>query len=256
MNNITTEVIHPTVLNHDDQEVLAKEIYHVIKESWAEFSIEFINSHIISCDAIILARNGGKIVGFCAVTDKYICNKRISYVEFTAILPQYQNKKVGPAITLIALREKIFKRWFEFLLGKFELMFITPNIRVLATIAKYSSFIYPNPYLADDVEYKIADADNETWAMACQLIQKSDQPHRHIDRNGLVLHGSYAQTPWQIVRGNNIRWHNNDKVNNFAKRYLKYGKCEDREFIVRARFGVRGLTCFLFPKIFCTGGKK
>ena len=126
-------------------------------------------------------------------------------------------------------------------------MFITPNIRVLAWVGKFAEFMYPDPYVADE-NGKIPPVDDNTFTMARELIGQSDNPSRKLNREGLVLEGSYAATPWLIYKNNYIPWASQEKMNTFAVKYLHYGTGEDREFVVRAKIGILSLLRYLLIK--------
>ena len=51
---------------------------------------------------------------------------------------------------------------------------------------------------------------------------------------------------WLLYDNEQIPWHSDNAVNNFAKHYLGYGKKEDKEFIVRARIGMGSLIRYYF----------
>lgn len=124
-------------------------------------------------------------------------------------------------------------------------MFITPNIRALVRMAKFASFIYPNPYSARD-DGSIPPADEITWLTAQELISGSDKPNRPLDREGLVLRGSYIDTPWLIYGPDNAPWVDDPKVISFVKRYMGYHNREDKELVVRAHITLISLIKYLF----------
>ena len=111
----------------------------------------------------------------------------------------------------------------------------------MAALARRADFIYPNPYQADPKTFRIPPADEQTWLMAQEAIATSYNSKRKLDREGLVLHESYASTPWLVYSKENIPWHRSELVNGFAKHYLGYGQQKDREFIVRAQFSIKTL---------------
>jgi hypothetical protein len=213
---------------------------------WGTFPSDFIEKHILSTNKIILARVRNKYIGLVGMSIKKVGEIKIHYMEFLLVSRGYQKGGLGSFLSYLIIKEEIYRNIFRLVLGKpLEIFFITPNIRLLAKIAKFASFIYPNPYLANE-KGRVSVADKETWSVAYSLLEKSDNPRRRLDREGLVLHGSYAHTPWLIYNNDNAPWHDTEKLNIFAKRYLKYHKGEDREFMVRSHINLISVLKFLF----------
>ncbi|MEK7635972.1 MAG: hypothetical protein AAB405_02680, partial [Patescibacteria group bacterium] len=180
---------------------------------------------------------------------KKIFNKKVHYIEFLVIKKDFQKSGLGSHLFYLILIDDILKNLLLILFKPLEIMFITPNIRVLSRMAKFSSFIYPNPYLANS-EGKIIEADDLTLKMANKLIQNSDNPNRKINREGLVLENSYFNMPWLIYNNDNAPWHSNERINKFVKRYLGYHNGDDKEFIVRAHINLFSLLRYLYKIIF------
>lgn len=244
-NSIKYKIIEPSKLDKIQKKELKQSIVYVLNNAWAEFPEKFIESHILRSPYMSIAIYNNKIVGFCSVSQKKINYKKIFYIEFSIVLREFQKNGVGTKLTFLALRRVILKNILFLPLYGVDIMFITPNIRVLASSVKYSNFIYPNPFLANQENGSIIASDKETYKMAQRLIKTSDNPDRMIDREGLVLHDSYKDTPWLIYANEKIPWHRDELINKFAKRYLGYGKSEDKEFIVRMRVSLLSLIKYL-----------
>ena len=238
--------INPSRLDEKEKTILLGEIDALLKNAWGKFDINFLENHTLTSEQITVARIGDELIGFCAINKKKILNKVVHYIEFTVIRKDFQKLGLGTRLSFLALRKVIMKNIFQIIFKPIEIMFITPNIRVLAKVAALADFVYPNPYEADKATGKIIPADDETWEMAQEIIRLSDNPMRRLDKDGLVLHGSYASMPWLLYDNEQIPWHSDNAVNNFAKHYLGYGKKEDKEFIVRARIGMRSLMRYYF----------
>ena len=93
----------------------------------------------------------------------------------------------------------------EFLLGLVSRFFrplnvvtITRNMRVVASITKFASFIYPDPAYFEK-HGKLKESNSETWKIINDVVSKSWNPNRKIERVGSVLVGSYADSPWLIL---------------------------------------------------------
>lgn len=232
-------------LKEEKKEFLVKEINTVLSDAWGSFPQDFVRKHVLDDKHLLIAHIDNEVIGFCAVELKKILDIRVHYVEFLVIKKKYQNTGLGPHLFYLTLKGIVLKNIFSILSRPLEIMFITPNIRVLSSMARFASYIYPNPYHADE-NGEIASADDFTWSLATELILQSDKPHRKIDREGLVLHGSYCDMPWLIYENSNIPWHKNNVINLFAKRYLGYGNGEDKEFVVRAHIGVFSFLKYIY----------
>ena len=238
--------INPLRLGEKEKTILLGEIDALLKNAWGKFDINFLENHTLTSEQITVARIGDELIGFCAINKKKILNKVVHYIEFTVIRKDFQKLGLGTRLSFLALRKVMLKNIFQIIFKPIEIMFITPNIRVLAKVAALADFVYPNPYEADKATGKIIPADDETWEMAQEIIRLSDNPMRRLDKDGLVLHGSYASMPWLLYDNEQIPWHSDNAINNFAKHYLGYGKKEDKEFIVRARIGMGSLIRYYF----------
>ena len=169
---------------------------------------------------------------------KIICNKPVHYIEFSVVERIYQNLSLFQKLNYLLIKECLINNLVFNKSFTIELMFISPNIRTLSTLAKYASFVYPNPFLYNRDTKSLPKADELTWDMARELIQKSENPNRKIEREGCVLNDSYRNTPWLIYGINkqlDIPTHHDNWLNEFAERYLKYRNKEGKEFIVRAK---------------------
>ncbi len=214
--------------------ILHEEVDSLLARCWGSFPTTFIEHHIFGAGSIMIARTDGKCIGFCVTSMKVVLGFRINYVEFLIIDPSCQKNGLGSYMFFLFVRREILRNLIRMLLGNpMEIVFITPNIRVISRLAKFASFIYPNPY-ESDISGAISPADNDTWGIAQELVKNSDNPGRRLEREGLVLRDSYAQTPWLIYNNDSAPWHYDEKMNVFARRYLRYHKGEDREFVVRA----------------------
>lgn len=236
LSKVRIRAFEPLDLTKSENDRISNEVLNLTEKAWGKFPEKFLVEHVMEKSVwIVLAYDKERLIGYCAVSTRNIASRNVFYIEFTVIDPEYQGKRVGPKLTARALRRIILSSIIQLIYPGVEVMFLTPNVRALAKAVSNATFIYPNPYLADSKTGEIEPADNLTWEMAQELINKSDNPNRTIDREGLVLHDSYKETPWLVYKGDSIPWHRNDKVNIFAKRYLGYGNGEDREFIVRMR---------------------
>ena len=218
----------------------------ILKDAWGKFPDDFIEKHVLRSQKIVLAKENNEYVGFCCVSIKNVLEKKIHYIEFLVVKKAFQNMNLGSKLLGMTMRNSLIKIVPIILFNPFEVMFITPNVRVLTWMAKFAKYIYPNPCLSNK-EGVILQADDTTWKMAQDIIRQSDMPHRKIYRGGLVLEGSYQRTPWLIYQIDDIPWSNNPdkRINKFAEKYLNYKKREGKEFVVRAQFGFLSIVKYI-----------
>lgn len=227
------------------RKILDSEIHALLINCWGTFPADFVEKHIFGASKMIIARVDKRCIGLCVMSLRTIFGIKIHYIEFLLIDKEFQKCGLGSFLSFTMIRREIIKNLPTILIGRpLEIFFITPNIRVLSHTAKFASFIYPNPYLADQ-NGAIMPADEKTWKIANGLLKNSDKPNRVLERDGLVLKGSYSETPWLIYNNDNAPWHSKEQINVFAKKYLRYHKGEDREFMVRAHINIISLFRYL-----------
>jgi len=237
------------LLGVKERDELKTNIDFILKNAWGEFPNDFIENHILRSSQIILAVEDDKSVGFCCLSDKKILGKNIIYIEFLVVKKEFQNKNIGSKLVYHLLKKYILKNILSMVFhGPLEIMFITPNIRILTWMARLADFIYPNPYFSDE-SGSIPIADKNTWEMASELVKMSDNPTRKLNREGLVLENSYASAPWLIYKDKEIPWHHLERFNKFSVKYLGYGNEEDKEFVVRAQIGFLSILKYFLTKV-------
>ncbi len=220
-------------LDASKKQFLSTQIHSILVDCWGKFHEKFIEKHVLAGNRLIIARTDDQYVGFCVISFKNICGVDVHYIEFLAVKRAFQRSTIGPHLFYLSIFEDIKKNFFRLLYKPLEIMFITPSMRALAQMARFASFIYPNPRLAGP-DGSVPQADDLTWRMARELIKLSNKPNRKIYREGLVIEGSYADTPWLVYGPEGAPSTNDSQMKRFAKRYLGYHNKEDKELVVRA----------------------
>ena len=134
-------------LDKNEKETIAKEINSILIDAWGIFPSNFIKKHILHENRIIIAKHRDEYIGFCAMSYKKILEIDVHYIEFLVIKKDFQKSGLGSHLFYLILLDDILRNLLMILFKPLEIMFITPNIRVLSRMAKFSSFTYPNPYL-------------------------------------------------------------------------------------------------------------
>ena len=214
----------------------------IFSSGWGSFPAEVLEHHL-NGSSVLFLKYKGAYIGVGALSIKNLANTKVRYIEFLGIKKDFQNFKLGPRLSYYLLRSFAFRSIIYSIFNPIEIMFITPNLRVLYLMAKYASFIYPNPFHM--TENGLEHADEQTWRMAQELIKQSDNPMRTLHREGLILENSYSQTPWLIYNQDNAPWHRDERLNQFAKKYLGYEITADKELIVRTKLNIFSLIRYL-----------
>jgi|GEM_PF-1726509 len=253
VHNLNLEFLYnlENIRDTQQKDFYINQINNLITKEWGKFPEKFIEKHIIASRVIILAWHNNNLIAFTAMSLKNLCNRLVHYIEFTVVKKEYQGLGLSEKLNFILLKgilinNLIFNKSFSI-----NLMFISPNIKTIVSLAKCSSFIYPNPLLYDNKLKSMPEADNLTWNMAQELIRKSEKPDRKIEREGCVLNGSYRDTPWLIynlAENLTIPKHYDNFFNDFAENYLKYKERSGKEFIIRAKIGFIDVIKFLLNR--------
>lgn len=232
-------------LDADKKQFLSTQIHSILVDCWGKFHEEFIEKHVLAGNRLIMAKVDDQCIGFCVLSFKNICGVNVHYIEFLAVRMAFQRSVVGPRLFYLSILEDVKKNFLRLLYNPLEIMFITPSMRALAQMARFASFIYPNPRLAGP-DGSVPQADELTWKMAQELIKISDKPNRKIYREGLIIEGSYADTPWLVYGPEDAPSTNDSQIKRFAKRYLGYHNKEDKELVVRAHITLASIIKYEF----------
>jgi hypothetical protein len=227
----------------EDRAEVFFDINKLLRKSWGDFPRSFVFRHVLTAQVLTVVWNKKRLIGFCAINQKEINQRKVIYAEFLIIDPKFQGQSIAPKLFFRALIKLLGLKAIKIIYKPIEIFFITPNIRVLSLFSRYAAFIYPD-LTKIDKNGAIPKADYETWCMAREIVKKSEMPYRKLEREGLILHGSYSSSPW-LRYSEEMPWHRKSKLNVFAKRYLKYGKGSDLEIIVRGKITFSSLLKYL-----------
>ena len=225
-------ISNPSSLEKIEKEKLTKDIRELVTKCWGDFGKDYIENNIInSYLTLVIREDSGKNIALGSVK-KLNIRKRIVYgFGMTVVDPEYRGIGLMKKIYTLLLK-KIFKESLKKLQYSIEVLFITPNIQTIASIAKVASFVYPNPY-----KQNIVEADEETWETVKEFLKKSGENYRKLNRAGCIMEGFYDDKPELIFKG--LPNQNDPNLENFSKKYLhdKPGK----EVVVRAKISIFSL---------------
>jgi hypothetical protein len=219
------------VLADDIAEKLMKEVDLLVENSWGKFNFDYIKRNVLKSFVILLLRNqDDELVGFAPLKKMKINGRPVYSFGLNVVHPHYRKsnllKKMNIALTWNILL-------FNFLRGKIrtEFIFITPNVRTLSSMCKFSDFVYPDPRDLDRVTRKIPLPDIETFDSVKKFLEISGEDTSRLCAEGCVVSGFYNDKPQLIFKEKPT--HNDPFFNEFANKYL-YAE-PGREIVVRAK---------------------
>lgn len=221
-----------------DRKKLAVEINEIIKDGWGDLGINYIKSHILTSQFLILALYNHEIVAFSSVREIPYEKSVIYYMEFTSIKESHQGNKLS-----IILNKKIFwKIMLDSLKNLhigFQVMTISPNPRVLGSIARTAQSIYPNPY-------KEIPPSEEIWNKVQYLVETIGDPYNRLEKDKSILQGFYDCIPDLIYNPKEVPLDKDPEVNEFANKHLRFEEQQGREFVIYARYTLLSLLWRIF----------
>jgi len=225
---------------------ILQNIDKIIEKGWGKFSKDFISHHILKANRLKLVRDGDKIVALAAASLKEYNNHKLLYLEFTLVSPEYQGYALLVYLNGTIIIGEMINRVKRLNFKKLDVITITRNPRVLATISHFASYMYPNPKQFQKMGGKLMPSNIETWDLLNAVLKDSWNPKRTLLREGSVLLGSYLDMPWLITP--TIQKHYLTSAMNMAEKYLAYKSHADKEFMVHAKISVMAIPRFIYWK--------
>lgn len=227
--------------------LLLKNIDELIERVWGKFGKEFIIHHIVQADRLVIARSENIIVGISAASNKKVLHHNILYLEFTAIAESFQGYNLTTIMNAFLIMDEYLNGFIQRLGRPLEVFTITRNLRVIGALQHYASYIYPDPEQIEKYGH-LLPANDETWALAQEIVRFSWNPGRQLLREGNVLIGSYENAPWLITP--KVQKHYKKSIRDMGDNYLHFRSGEDREFIVHVKFSMGSIIKYLSWKFF------
>lgn len=216
-------------LSKFDKEELVKELSEVIKDGWGDFGLDYVRDHVLTSKYVVLALKNNRIVGFASAREIMYQKEPIYYLEFTAVRRDDQGNKLSKTLNKIIFKQIIVGR-LKKLNFSFETLTITPNPRVLGTLARTASFVYPNPYNPGRMD--LLDQKIDKLVHSKEVIPEVIP----LELEGYVMSGFYEGSPELVYAPDAVPKDRDKIVNLFAHNNLRYEEKKGREFIILARF--------------------
>lgn len=222
---------------------LAKRLNEIIKDGWGDFGLEYVESHILTSDFLNLAveKKTGEIVGFASVRGMPFKGSVIYYLEFTAVDSSMQGNHISTALNTRVIWD-LLRGSLKNLKGRFMVMAISPNPRVLGIMSRTSRMIYPD-------HRGTAEASRDVWEKVNALVKYIGDPYTKIERNQSVIEGFYNDKKDLIYEPTNVPKDKSIEVNDFCKKFLKYEEKRGREFVIYAEYDVWSLLKYGFKNL-------
>lgn len=235
------ETFHESVKLEQVKYFLLKNIDQIIEKNWGKFGKDFILRHVMKANRLKIVRYNNEIVGLASASAVIFKNKQALYLEFTVVNELYQGYNLSVLLNGEFITDEYLKGLFSRYFTPLDVVTITRNMRVVASLTEYASYIYPDPRFFKKYG-KLKESNNYTWKLINHILASSWNPKRKLDREGSVLHGSYQDSPWLILA--KFPRHHNRAAYEMTEKYLDLKSMADKEFIVHAQFGLFSILKF------------
>ncbi len=230
-----TEIISDLTEAHDTRKTLVKnEVRNFFISNWKDFGDEFLDHSLLDSKWILLVRKNGSLIGIATVHKIKLEGKTFYNFKTDGVAPQYQSIGLLGRMSQLLFSYAYIDNLITQRSFNIEMIFTTPNLRILGFFSKNSTHIYPNPYLYDRDNKSIELPDETTWKYA-QAYNKVDfPPNLPLSKEACVVDDNESQWPYICYEKSGIPYYKEQIVNEFGDHYLQYKEGKKRMFIVYA----------------------
>lgn len=221
------------------------DIAALLRQSWGDCGSQLIEHIVNNAKWLLVLRLKDKVAGVSVVHKKRIVQKTVYDIELTALLPEIRALRLMERINALLFPSIFLDNLVSNRRLTVEMMFTTPNPKVLGCAARIASFIYPDPFLFNKEKKKLPPPDEETWQMAQEFISQELPENMRLHKDGCVVDGSYTDRPWLIYKEDEVPWHWDERVNDFCDAYLRYEEELGRKFVVRTKLTPKSVLLYL-----------
>ncbi len=229
------EIINDLTEAQDTTKALVKdEVREFFISNWKDFGDEFLDHSLLDSKWILLVRKEKCLVGIATVHKIRLEGKTFYNFKTDGVAPQYQSigllGRMSQILFAYAYRDNLMhQRSFDI-----DMIFTTPNLRILGFFSKNSTHIYPNPYCYDQDKKSIELPDDTTWKYV-QAYNKIDfPPNLPLSKEACVVEDNESEWPYICYEKSGIPYYKEQIVNTFGDHYLRYKEGKRRMFIVYA----------------------
>ncbi len=213
---------------------IKEEVRSFFSSNWKDFGDEFIDHSLLDSKWLLLVRRKGCLIAIATVHKISLLGKTFYNFKTDGVAPQYHSLgllgRMSQILFAYAYRDNLMsQRSFDI-----DIIFSTPNLRILGFFSKNSTHIYPNPYLYDEEKNSIELPDERTWRYI-QAYNKVDfPPNLPLSKEACVVEDNTSEWPYICYETSGIPYYKEDIVNKFGDHYLQYKAGKHRLFLVYA----------------------
>ena len=213
---------------------IKKEVKDFFINNWEDFGNAFFDHSLFDSRWVILVRCQEELIGVATVHRKVLEGKVFYDFKTNAINPKYQ---------LIGLLERMNKILFRFAYIDnlwhqrtlwFNVIFATPNLRVLGFFVKHTTTVYPNPYKYDRKKQSLELPDARTWKYVQAYNKIHYPPDLPLSKEACVVEEKFSRWPYVCYEKNGFPYYKEKVINDFGDHYLGFKEGKKRMFIVCA----------------------
>ncbi len=229
------EVISDLMKAKEETKVrIKKEVRDFFVTHWKDFGDAFFDHSLFDSRWIVLVRKEDTLVGVATVHKIRLENKVFYNFKTDGVAPKFQSLGLLGRMSQILFAyaycdNLVSQRSFDI-----EMIFSTPNLRVLGLFSKNSTHIYPNPYVYDQENKSMALPDEQTWRYAQAYNAIHFPPNLPLSKEACVIEDTESEWPYLCYKQSGIPYYKEEIVNAFGDHYLGYKEGKQRMFIVYA----------------------
>ncbi len=218
--------------------LIKKEVKEFFVNNWKDLGDEFLEHSLLDSKWILLVRKKNSLIGIATV-HKIKLEDRIFYnFKTDGVTPEYQSigllGRMSQILFAYAYRDNLIcQRSLSI-----DMIFTTPNLRIIGLFSKNSTHIYPNPYLYDQEKKSIEFPDETTWRYVKAYNKIDFPPNLPLSKEACVVEDKESEWPYICYEKSGIPYYKEEIVNEFGDHYLQYKKGKKRMFIVYAHITI------------------
>lgn len=210
-----------------------KEVKNFFIVNWKDFGDDFFDYSLFHARWVLLARFEGELIAVSTVHKKRLYKKVFYDFKTEALNPKYHSFGIFGRINQILFTFAYIDNIIHQKSLYFNMIFTTPNLRIIGNFAKNCSHIYPNPYTFDEQNSSIEMPDEKTWKYVQAYNKVEYPPNRSLSKEACVIdNDSGLQWPHICYTTSGFPYHKDKIVNAFGDHYLGYKEGKKKMFIV------------------------
>ncbi len=229
------EVISDLAEAQSSRKTLVKnEVRDFFISNWKDFGDEFLDHSLLDSKWILLVRKMDRLIGIATVHKIRLEGKTFYNFKTDGVVPQYQSIGLLGRMSQILFSYAYIDNLLRQRSFDIEMIFTTPNLRILGFFSKNSTHIYPNPYRFDQEKKSIELPDETTWKYAKAYNKVDFPPDLPLSKEACVVEDNESEWPYICYEKSGMPYYKEQIVNEFGDHYLRYKEGKKRMFIVYA----------------------